>query len=95
MKYSNHYNIGVTTVKHKGKTIVTSLNSIQFESNINSIYQRNFKSGKIPTGYDHRPDLISNLFYSTVTNDWIILAFNNIKDPLQELNPGDTILIPN
>jgi hypothetical protein len=39
--------------------------------------------------------LISNLFYDTTSYDWLILMFNNIKDPFQELNVDDRILIPN
>lgn len=50
--------------------------------------------GYIPAGYEHRPDLISNLFYDTVTKDWLIMMFNNIKDPFQELNVGDRVLLP-
>ena len=50
--------------------------------------------GYIPAGYEHRPDLISELFYNTVTKDWVIIMFNNIKDPFQELNVGDRVLLP-
>lgn len=94
MKFINHYSIGSVQVEHKGKIITTSLHQDVDE------YLRNLESSKIevgyiPAGYEHRPDLISDLFYNTVTKDWLILMFNNIKDPFQQLNVGDRILLPN
>jgi len=80
-------------VTHRGKTIVTSLNS-KLDEFIDNLKIKEFEVGYIPAGYEHRPDLISNLFYNTVTYDWMILMFNNIKDPFQELNVGDRILLP-
>jgi hypothetical protein len=59
------------------------------------IRKSGYRVGYIPAGYEHRPDLISNLFYDTTSYDWLILMFNNIKDPFQELNVDDRILIPN
>jgi len=93
MSYINHYNIGYEVVPHKGKNIVTSLNS-SFESYVLDMNSFEYEVGYIPAGYEHRPDLISYLFYDTVTYDWLITMFNNISDPFQELNVGDRILIP-
>lgn len=93
MNYINHYKISNTVVDHKGKTVVTSLNS-KLDEFIKNLENREIEVGYIPAGYEHRPDLISNLFYNTVTYDWMILMFNNIKDPFQELNVGDRILLP-
>mgnify|MGYP005826865615 CR=1 FL=1 len=50
--------------------------------------------GWIPAGYEHRPDLISSVYYGTSTFWWMILLFNNITDPFEGLNTGDRILIP-
>lgn len=94
MKYKNHYSVDVNLITHRDKVIATSLNT-NMDSFIQSLNNLDFKVGYIPAGFEHRPDLISNLFYETVTNDWLILMFNNIKDPFQELNIGDRILIPN
>jgi glutathionyl-hydroquinone reductase len=93
MDYINHYKISNTVVNHRGKTVITSLNS-KLDEFINSLRFKEIEVGYIPAGYEHRPDLISNLFYDTVTYDWMILMFNNIKDPFQELNVGDRILLP-
>ena len=93
MNYINHYKVGVTQVNHKGKTLVTSLNT-ELSEYLTSLQSVDVDVGYIPAGYEHRPDLISDLFYDTVTKDWLILMFNNIKDPFQELNIGDRILLP-
>lgn len=93
MNYINHYKIDFNIVEHKGKRITTSLHTgvSEYLKNIESV---EMDVGYIPAGYAHRPDLISNLFYNTVTKDWLIMMFNNIKDPFQELNVGDRILLP-
>jgi hypothetical protein len=93
MDYINHYKISNKVVTHRGKTLVTSLNS-KLDEFIAGLQAREMDVGYIPAGYEHRPDLISDLFYDTVTYDWMILMFNNIKDPFQELNVGDRVLLP-
>ena len=94
MKFINHYTVGSTQAEHRGKIITTSLHT-GVDEYLKSLESAKIEVGYIPAGYEHRPDLISNLFYDTVTKDWLILMFNNIKDPFQELNVGDRILIPN
>lgn len=94
MKYYNHYKIGYVLSTHKGKTIASSLNSKDFESYILNLKNIPYDEGTIPMGYEHRADLISDLFYNTPTLDWLILYFNNITDPFNQLKNGDRILIP-
>jgi len=94
MKYKNHYNIGYKEVVHRGKRLATSFNSKDFDTFMDSIQFKEVEVGFIPTGYEHRPDLISDLYYNTVSMDWLICMANNIKDPFQGLNVGDRILIP-
>lgn len=93
MDYINHYKIAYSQVEHKGKLITTSLHA-GIDDYLKSLESKEMDIGYIPAGYQHRPDLISDLFYDTVTRDWLILMFNNIKDPFQELNVGDRILLP-
>lgn len=92
--YQNHYKTGFSVVTHKNKKLVTSLNSNNFELFLLNINSYSYKVGYIPVGYEHRPDLISNLFYGTPTLDWLICIFNNISDQFNQLNAGDRILIP-
>ena len=93
MRYINHYTVGLTQVEHRGKLITASLHTGVNEYLMN-LEKVEIDVGYIPAGYEHRPDLISNLFYNTVTKDWLIIMFNNIKDPFQELNIGDRVLLP-
>lgn len=94
MFYKNQLSRGFSTASHKNKTIFSSLASESFKNFYTSLNRVPYKVGYIPAGYEHRPDLISNLFYGTPTKDWFICYFNNIKDPFNELNVGDRILIP-
>lgn len=91
----SRYDKGFVDYLHKGKTIRSSVgNSLQdlFSTNPKETYT--FDIGIIPVGYEHRPDLISNVFYGTPNFWWLILSYNNINDPFEGLNIGDTILIP-
>lgn len=94
MDYYNHHVKGFERISHKEKTIVTSNTSVSFENFIKNMRNVPFKVGYIPAGYEHRADLIADLFYDNPTLDWLVLLFNNIKDPFNELNVGDRILIP-
>ena len=93
MTFVNHYKIGVNYFKHRDKVISSSLNT-DLPNFIKSLDSKEIEIGYVPAGYEHRPDLISFLFYDTVTYDWMIMMYNNIKDPFQELNVGDRILLP-
>lgn len=93
MNYVNHYKLGNSSATHRGKIIKTSLNS-PFENFLQTMPAYSYEIGYVPAGYEHRPDLISNLFYDTPTNDWLIMMYNNISDPFQGLNVGDRVLIP-
>jgi len=94
MEYLNHLKIDYTIIEHKKKNIVTSLNSGTFETFLKETDTYEFKIGVVPAGFEHRADLISNLFYETPTLDWLICWYNNISDPFQQLNAGDIIKIP-
>ena len=94
MSYNNHLKLGRVELYHKDKKVVTSLNSKEFQDFLQTLEGYDFDVGVVPPGFEHRADLISNLFYDTPTLDWLILWFNNISDPFQGLNIGDTIKIP-
>jgi len=94
MSYLNHQRYGFLTVRHKGKVITSAFNSQSFEKGFRSIINGPYNLGYVQSGYEHRPDLISELFYDTPTFDWLIMMANNIADPFQGLNVGDRIKIP-
>jgi hypothetical protein len=80
-------------VVHKDKKLVKA-DSEAIYNFLESINLEKVEVVYIPAGYEHRPDLISQYFYNTVKNDWIIMMYNNISDPFQQLNVGDRLLIP-
>jgi hypothetical protein len=94
MDYNNHLKLGPQEYTHKGKRIVSSINSQQLEIFIENLNTYEYDVGVVPAGYEHRADLISNLFYETPTLDWLICLVNNISDPFQELKIGTVIKIP-
>lgn len=92
---TSRYDKGFVDYNHKGKIIRSSVgDSKQDEFFTDPKNTYNFQIGVIPVGYEHRPDLISNVFYGTPNFWWLILSYNNINDPFEGLNVGDTILIP-
>jgi hypothetical protein len=93
MNYKNHFTLGYTKKIHKSK-ILPAIDRDILNDYLKSLEDSQIDIGYIPAGYEHRPDLISNYFYNTTTKDWLIVMFNNIRDPFQELNVGDRILIP-
>lgn len=97
MKYTpkGHYRLGYNEEFHKGKPTVTTTTNKKANISLSRLMNTfDFKVGYIPLGYEHRPDLISDLFYDSPGNDWLIMLFNNIEDPFEGLNVGDKILIP-
>lgn len=95
MDYKNHLKLGYREIIHKGKKVVTSLNSKEFKSFMASIQSVPAKVGVIPPGYEHRADRIANLFYGSPDLDWLVCWSNNISDPFQQLNVGDRLRILN
>ena len=94
MAYLNHLSRGFEVIRHKNKDVAVSVTSNEFKEFVNNLKSKKFQIGYIPAGYEHRADLISELFYDTPTYDWLICYFNNVSDPFNQLNLGDRILIP-
>ena len=89
--YSKDYNI----VKHRNASVTTILHTAQFDSlikNLDTAYK--YSVGFIPLGFEHRPDLISNLFYGTPDKWWLLMLVNNVADPFEGFKVNDRILIP-
>lgn len=89
------YSIDSMIVSHKDAVITTIVNSIPFDNiikNIETNYE--YEVGYIPEGYEHRPDLISNLFYGSPSNWWLLMLVNNISDPFEGFYVNQRILIP-
>ena len=89
------YSVGSEVYKFNNKDVRSILgneDADDFMENRGALYS--FEVGWIPAGYEHRPDLISSVYYGTTTFWWMILLFNNLTGPFESLNVGDRILIP-
>lgn len=93
----NRDTYGYIWVLHKGKTIPTTVGSKNYEGTFGGL-QSNFNFpntiANIPIGYDHRPDLIANLWMGTPDAWWLICERNNIFDIFEQLNSQDRIYLP-
>ena len=94
-KNAGPYSVASNTVRHRGVLTKTIVNTQQFDSlltNLDTAYE--YDVGYIPAGYEHRPDLISNLFYGSPKNWWLLMLVNNVVDPNEGFKQHDRILIP-
>ena len=88
---------GLISITHKNKKFLTSVGSKNYEDLYGGLtVSRNFPliPGFIPTGYEHRPDLITNVFTDSSLGWWRMCEVNNIFDCFEQLNAGDKIYIP-
>lgn len=85
------YESFLVTLPHKGKTITTTVGSSSYESFVRSLRQINLEPSRVPAGYEHRPDLIANLFMGSPEKWWLICETNGIFDPFESLNLNDVI----
>ena len=88
---------GYITIKHKGKIIPTSVGSESYEAIYTGVNPSSLigkRAAYIPAGYEHRPDLISNLFYTNSASWWMVCEDNSIFDIFEQLNATDQIFLP-
>jgi hypothetical protein len=91
----SQYMLGEVSVPHRNKTTNTAVGSLGFDKTsigLEALYD--FTIAYVIPGYEHRPDLISDIFYNTPEYWWLILLYNSIDDPFEGLNVGDQIKIP-
>lgn len=94
-KGTRYESFGVERITHKARQITTSVGVAEWDRFVRNIDgEFEYKLGKVPVGYAHRPDLISNIFYGTPSLWWLLLVVNKISDPFEGLNVGDQIKIP-
>ena len=92
---ASQYSVGFNTYTHRGKPVDTVFNLDEFDQlaqNYDKLYS--FTVGRVPEQAAHRPDIISNVFYSNVNNWWLLLLVNNENDPFEFFNIDQTFLIP-
>jgi len=89
------YSLDEVRVQYKNITTNTIVNAEKFDTllaKLDTAFE--YEVGYIPEGYEHRPDLISNLFYGSPKNWWLQMLVNSVEDPFEGFNVGDSILIP-
>ena len=94
-KNTGPYELDAVKVTHKNAIITTIVGSPVYDDlieNLDTVY--NYEVGYVPNGYEHRPDLISNVFYGTPKNWWLLMLVNNITDPFEGFKVNERILIP-
>ena len=80
-------------INHKGKDILTSVGSKQYEGLFCGLRATSPRTGIIPAGYAHRPDLISDLFLDNPDLWWMVCERNVIFDVFEQLKSGDPIIL--
>ena len=89
------YSLDEVRVAHRNIVTNTILNSEKFDTLVANLDESfDYEVGFIPAGYAHRPDLISDLFYDSPKNWWLLMLVNGISDPFEGFNENDRILIP-
>ena len=89
------FSIDAVEVTHLNKTTLTTLNSTVFDEFITDIEDKfEVQFGYVPNGFEHRPDLIANVFYGSPKNWWLLCVVNNVIDPFEGFNVGERIAIP-
>ena len=91
---TSRYKVGVVHYSHRGKVVTSTVGSRRFDQYINSLTSSEYAAGRVPAGYDSRPDLISHLFFGKTDNWWKLMLLNNIADPFEGLSTGEQILLP-
>jgi hypothetical protein len=92
--YTSRYGYGVNVIKHKGKSITTSINTDFFDNIDLRMAGQPAMVGTVKQYIQHRPDTISDIFYHNASYWWYLLLYNNMNDPFNSLNPTDTFLVP-
>ena len=89
------YVLDYMTQPFNNTKINTIINTPMFDSiaeNLSTAYE--YDVGYVPAGYEHRPDLISNVFYGNPKNWWLLMFVNGITDPFEGFTVNQRILIP-
>jgi hypothetical protein len=90
----SRYHYGVTFIKHKGATVSTSVGTEMDDIIEDMPITYKFKLGRVPLMFENRPDNISDTFYESPRNWWLLMQYNGYNDPFEFFNAGEEIKIP-
>jgi len=89
------YAFGMKKVRHRNATVTTIVNSPVFDKIVSDLENAfEYEIGYVPNGYEHRPDLISNIFYGSPKYWWLLMLVNSITDPSEGFLINQRILLP-
>jgi hypothetical protein len=89
------YSLDYQEVIHRNCKVRTILNTPVFDNLIKTMdVAYNYEVGYIPNGFEHRPDLISDVFTRTPDNWWLLMLINSKPDPNESFKTHERILIP-
>ena len=95
-KQSSRFSGGSNFILHKGRITKTTVGNRFQDDRVEKVdYSEGSRVGFVPAGFEHCPDLISNVFYGTPGLWWLLMVANNITDPFEGFNTNDRIIIPN
>lgn len=91
----DQYSLGKNIFSHRELRIASTLHTKEMDSLLASLdTDFDYDIGHIPNGYEHRPDLISHIFYGTPAFWWLLMLYNGITDPHEGFRIGQKIKIP-
>ena len=90
----SRYAYGMQTYIHKGHVTTASVGSQDWDNYLVALSYLPSQIGNVPPEFEHRPDLISNVWYGSTGLWWLVMVMNNLFDPFEELDRGDPILLP-
>jgi len=82
-------------VMHRGKVT----NSLVFSEIFEGLHTApeallDLREGRVPVWAANRPDLISEVFYDTYDQSWLLQVANSVEDPFEGFQSGDRLFIP-
>lgn len=87
-----HYMLGSETVTHKGKKIQTIVGNAEADSFVENLAEQEQKSyTKVPTGLEHRPDLLAHQFYGDAGKLWLVCLASNRFDVFEDFDVNEKI----
>ncbi len=91
----DQYTIGKNIFSHRGVRVATTLHVPEMDQLLEGLDTAfEYDIGRVPIGYEHRPELISHIFYGTPALWWLLMVYNGITDPNEGFRIGQKIKIP-
>lgn len=91
----SHYDLGYNDYNHRGVRVRSIVGNQEADTFVQNLEALNLGEGYIPPGYEHRPDLVANLFYGSAKYFWYVALTSQLYDIFEDFIVGQRIKIPN